>query len=48
MIAVFPLLYVGYKFTRKTKIWKPEEVDLVKDKAEIDEYERNYIPQKAG
>ncbi|KAK3179876.1 general amino acid permease agp2 [Lecanicillium sp. MT-2017a] len=47
MIAVFPILYVGYKYVRKTKIWKPEEVDLVKDMAEIAEYERNFVPKKA-
>lgn len=45
MLAVFPILYVGYKVIRKTKILKPHEVDLVKDLDTIEEYERNYIPQ---
>lgn len=44
MIAVFPALYFGYKFVRKTKIHKPEEVDLHKDLDVIAEYERNYVP----
>lgn len=44
MIFVYPVLYFGYKFVRKTKIRKPEEVDLVKDVAEIEEYQNNYIP----
>ncbi|PTB66142.1 amino acid transporter [Trichoderma citrinoviride] len=44
MIFVYPVLYFGYKVVRKTKIRKPEEVDLVKDLAEIEEYQNNYIP----
>lgn len=44
MIPVFPILYFGWKIVHKTRILKPHEVDLLKDKAEIDEYERNYIP----
>ncbi|KAL6867138.1 amino acid permease/ SLC12A domain-containing protein [Trichoderma novae-zelandiae] len=44
MIFVYPLLYFGYKFVRKTKIRKPEEVDLLKDVAEIEEYQNNYVP----
>lgn len=44
MIFVYPVLYFGYKFIRKTSIHKPEEVDLFKDVDEIEEYQRNYIP----
>ncbi|KAL7791568.1 amino acid permease/ SLC12A domain-containing protein [Trichoderma ceciliae] len=44
MIFVYPVLYFGYKFVRKTKILKPEEVDLFEDIDEIEEYQRNYIP----
>ncbi|ETS01914.1 hypothetical protein MKX07_000383 [Trichoderma sp. CBMAI-0711] len=44
MIFVYPVLYFGYKIVRKTKIRKPEEVDLLKDVAEIEEYQNNYIP----
>lgn len=44
MIFVYPVLYFGYKFIRKTEIRKPEEVDLFKDLDEIEEYQRNYIP----
>jgi amino acid permease len=45
MLAVFPILYVGYKVVRKTRILRPEEVDLAKDLDIIEEYERNYIPK---
>ncbi|KAH9428473.1 hypothetical protein MCOR02_011023 [Pyricularia oryzae] len=45
MIIVTPALFVGWKFFNKTKFLKPEEVDLRKHIDEIDEYERNYIPQ---
>lgn len=45
MLAVFPALYIGYKVIHKTKILKPEEIDLVKDLDTIEDYERNYIPQ---
>jgi hypothetical protein len=44
MIGVFPLLYFGWKITKKTKIMKPEEVDLFRDLDGIEEYERNYVP----
>ncbi|KAL7943339.1 amino acid permease/ SLC12A domain-containing protein [Trichoderma barbatum] len=44
MIFVYPVLYFGYKFVRKTSIHKPEEVDLFKDVDEIEEYQRNYTP----
>ncbi|RDA91468.1 hypothetical protein CP533_3749 [Ophiocordyceps camponoti-saundersi (nom. inval.)] len=45
MIPMFPMLYFAWKFTHKTSVYKPEEVDLFKDLAAIDEYERQYIPQ---
>ncbi|KAH0596041.1 hypothetical protein MHUMG1_05900 [Metarhizium humberi] len=45
MLAVFPALYIGYKVIHKTKILKPEEIDLAKDLDTIEDYERNYIPQ---
>ncbi|KAI5465401.1 amino acid transporter [Mariannaea sp. PMI_226] len=48
MIGVCPVLYIGYKLIYKTKILKPEEVDLFQDLDEIEEYERNYVPQKAS
>lgn len=44
MIGVFPLLFIFWKFYKKTKWLKPEEVDLTKDMDEIAEYERNYVP----
>lgn len=51
MIGVFPVLFVGWKLLKKTKWLKPEEVDLRKDVAEIEEYTRNYVerpPRYAG
>merc|ERR1711939_196064 len=45
MVGVFPLLFVGWKFFKKTKWLKPEEVDLRKDMDELEEYERDYVPK---
>ncbi|KAK1915440.1 hypothetical protein P3342_003250 [Pyrenophora teres f. teres] len=43
MIFIFPMLFVGWKFLKKTK-WVPShEADLVSDLAEIEEYHRNYV-----
>jgi amino acid transporter len=44
MIAICPLLYVGFKLVKKTKIYRAEEVDLLKNLDEIEEYERSYVP----
>jgi amino acid transporter len=48
MVILFPILYLGWKLIHRTKIYKPHEVDLSKNLEEIDEYERNFVPQKAG
>ncbi|KAI3548320.1 amino acid permease [Colletotrichum filicis] len=47
MVGIFPVLYLGWKFLKKTKIFKPEEVDLYRNKDEIDEYERTFVPTPA-
>ncbi|KAK2741075.1 hypothetical protein FQN55_008479 [Onygenales sp. PD_40] len=44
MIAVFPILFFGWKYLKGTKWLKPEEVDLFTGVAEIEEYTRNYVP----
>ncbi|KAK5989684.1 General amino acid permease AGP2 [Cladobotryum mycophilum] len=44
MVAVYPILYFGYKYVRQTKIHAPEEVDLHGGLDEIEEYQANYIP----
>lgn len=44
MIFLFPVLFVSWKFIHKTKWRAPEEVDLFSDKADIDEYERQFVP----
>ncbi|KAF7178613.1 hypothetical protein CNMCM7691_007427 [Aspergillus felis] len=46
MIGVFPVLYCSWRIVNRTKTKKPEEVDLVTGLDEIEEYERNYIPDK--
>ncbi|KAG6041489.1 hypothetical protein E4U41_004066 [Claviceps citrina] len=48
MLAVFPILYLGYKVVHKTKIHKAEEVDLHKELDVVNAYERTYIPQPAN
>jgi yeast amino acid transporter len=47
MIAVFPILFFGWKFLKKTKWRKPEEVDLAPRELldEIEAYEANYVPR---
>jgi len=35
-IPLFIVLYLGYKFTKKTKMVKPEEADLTKGYAKVD------------
>jgi hypothetical protein len=46
MVGVFPILFVGWKIIHKTRLYKPTEVDLLKDVDVIDEYQRNFIPVK--
>ncbi|KAK4226160.1 general amino acid permease AGP2 [Podospora fimiseda] len=48
MIGVFPMLYLGWKFVKKTRIHKSEEVDLIKNLEEIEEYQRTYVPSPPG
>ncbi|KAJ9136464.1 General amino acid permease AGP2, partial [Pleurostoma richardsiae] len=45
MIGVCPVLFVAWKFIKRTRFYKPEEVDLFKNVDEIDEYQANYIPK---
>lgn len=45
MIALFPALYVFWKFTKKTTFYKPADVDLHKNLDEIAEYEAHYVPE---
>lgn len=44
MIGVYPVLYLGWKFMKRTKIHKSEEVNLTEDLKEIDDYHANYVP----
>lgn len=45
MIGVFPVLYLGWKMVHKTRIHKPEEVDLQRDLDVIESYEQSYVAQ---
>lgn len=47
MVGIVPILYLGYKILKGSKYYKPEEVDLLKNIDEIEEYEANYEPQPA-
>lgn len=44
MIGVCPVLFVGWKFLKRSKFQKPGDVDLLKNLDEIEEYEANYVP----
>lgn len=44
MIGVFPVVYGGWKIWHKTKFKRSEEVDLTTGLAEVEEYEREYVP----
>ncbi|KAF1930996.1 uncharacterized protein M421DRAFT_363959 [Didymella exigua CBS 183.55] len=43
MVFLFPIIFLGWKFVKKTKIVKAHEADLVTDLAEIEEYTRNFV-----
>ncbi|KAK2875363.1 hypothetical protein FQN49_001657 [Arthroderma sp. PD_2] len=44
MIAVCPLIFLGWKWLKRTKLLKPEEVDLIEGVEEIEDYTNNYVP----
>lgn len=44
MIGICPCLYVGYKIVKRTKVYPADEIDLVKNLDEVEEYERSYVP----
>jgi amino acid transporter len=43
MIMLFPVLYFGWKFIKKTKFKRAHEIDLQQDLAEIEHYTRNFV-----
>lgn len=47
MIGVCPILYVAYKVLKRSRFYKPEEVDLFKNLDEIEEHQTNYQPRPA-
>jgi amino acid transporter len=42
-VFLFPVLFIGWKVLKRTKFFKPHEVDLVTDLAEIEEYHRTFV-----
>jgi amino acid transporter len=47
MIAICPILFLAWKVLKRSKFYKPEEVDLLKNLDEIEEYEATYVPRPA-
>ncbi|KAF6221077.1 hypothetical protein HO133_002758 [Letharia lupina] len=45
MIGVFPILFIFWKFYKKTRWLEPNAVDLLKDVDMIEEYTRDYVPR---
>ncbi|KAM7218147.1 Amino acid permease domain containing protein [Rhypophila decipiens] len=48
MIFITPVLYIGWKLLKRTKILRADEIDLLKDLDTIEEYQRTYVPSKSG
>jgi amino acid transporter len=44
MIFIFPVLFLGWKFIKKTKFKRAHEIDLQQDLAEIEHYTANFMP----
>jgi amino acid transporter len=42
-VLIFPILFISWKFLKRTKWIKLHEVDLVTDLAEIEEYHRTFV-----
>jgi len=48
MIFIVPVLFVGWKFFKGTKFHRAKDIDLLKNLAEIEEYQRTFVPTKSG
>ena len=48
MVGVAPILYVGWKLIKRTKIIPPAEVDLVWERPIIDAYEASVTEPPVG
>jgi len=46
-IALFPGLFFSWKLIKRTKWKKPAEVNLKGEVEEIEEYTRNFVPEKS-
>ncbi|OTB18668.1 hypothetical protein K445DRAFT_314537 [Daldinia sp. EC12] len=44
MVAVFPVLFIGWKLVHKTRHRRPYEVDLLRDVAAVEDYTNKFIP----
>lgn len=48
MVFIDPVLYVGWKLIKRTKVVKPSEADLHWDKAAIDAYQDSFNEEPVG
>lgn len=48
MCFLCPILYVGWKVVKRSKVVKPEEADLVWERPTIDAYEANTLEKHLG
>ncbi|KAI1805067.1 amino acid permease/ SLC12A domain-containing protein [Daldinia bambusicola] len=44
MVAVFPVLFIGWKLVHKTRHRRPYEVDLLRDVAAVEDYTNKFVP----
>ena len=43
MIGVCPVLFLAYKIIRRTRFRSADEIDLLKDVGEMEEYQRTFV-----
>ena len=45
-LPIFVLMYFGWKIVKKTKIWKPEEMDFITGIPSLEETELEEVPPR--
>lgn len=45
-VPIFFGLYFGYKIWKRTKVWRPDEMDFVRGIPTIEETEAPYVPPR--
>lgn len=48
MVIVVPLLFIGWKLVKKTRMVRPEEADLVWERPVVEAYEATFINEPLG